>query len=85
MLKQKFCYTERYIRMLFNEMIGTCPKKFIQIAQFQSVVNMMRKDCFSLNKLLDNNLYYDASHFYKTFKKYMDMTPNDYLNILKAN
>ena len=40
------------------------------------------KGNFQIENHLNENLYYDPSHFYKSFKKFMNITPGEYRKIL---
>ena len=75
-------YSERYLRLLFQKELGIPPKKFLQLVNFQYIINDIVKGNFQIENHLNENLYYDPSHFYKNFKKFMNMTPGEYRKIL---
>ena len=77
-------YSERYLRMLFQNDVGIAPKAFLQFVNFQYTVNEIVKGDFHLENHLNKNLYYDSSHFYKTFKKFTSMTPMEYQKLLRG-
>lgn len=82
-LEQYSGYSERYLRMLFQNDLGIAPKIFLQLVNFQYIVNDIVKGDFHIENHLNENLYYDSSHFYKTFKKFTNMTPIEYQKILR--
>lgn len=78
-------FSERYLRNIFNENLGLAPKQFIQLYRFQiTVQKMYQYNTSQLKKLINNELFYDESHLYKNFRKYVNMTPKEYAIILKA-
>lgn len=81
-LEQQFCYSARYVRMLFQQHIGMSPKQFMQITQLQHLVNEMKHAPLKTKDILATYPYYDESHFYKMFKKYMNMTPQAYAMLI---
>lgn len=82
-LEQCIGYSERYLRILFNEYIGLTPKEFIQLYRFQITVQKMTNlNGFRFNRFIEENLYYDESHFYKNFERFVNMTPSEYIRIL---
>lgn len=81
-LEQYSGYSERYLRIIFHKELGIPPKTFIQLVNFQFIINDIVKGGFLIKNHLADNLYYDSSHFYKTFKKFTDMTPGEYSKIL---
>lgn len=76
-------YSERYLRMLFQNEIGIAPKNFLQLINFQYIVNNIVKGDFQIENHLNENMYYDSSHFYKTFKRFTNMTPIEYQKVLR--
>jgi len=81
-LEQYSGYSERYLRIIFQKELGIPPKTFIQLVNFQYIINDIAKGGFLIENHLAENLYYDSSHFYKTFKRFTNMTPGDYSKIL---
>lgn len=81
-LEQFSGYSERYLRMLFQNDLGIAPKTFLQLINFQYIVNDIVKGDFQIENHLSESLFYDSSHFYKTFKKFTNMTPLEYQKIL---
>lgn len=77
-------YSERYLRMLFQDDLGIAPKTFLQLINFQYIVKDILKGDFHIDHHLHDYLYYDSSHFYKTFKKFTNMTPIEYQRKLRS-
>ncbi len=78
-------YSQRYLRSLFTNELGISPKSFFQLINFQHIVNEIINNSFNLENYLNNNDFYDSSHFYKTFKKIAKMTPGEYIKLLKES
>lgn len=75
-------YSDRYIRKKFEHYIGFSPKEFSQIVRLQKSVESLLANNSAINeKTVDNFGFYDKSHFYKDFKKYMHITPIQYKGI----
>jgi len=75
-------YSERYLRKLFHQEIGASPKCFLETIYFQFMLQDMLGGDFQIGKHLLTNDLYDASHFYKRFKKLTKMTPIEYKNLI---
>ena len=84
-LEQLTCYSSRHLRNVFYEELGISPKSFLDMIYFQFALNEIINGSFSLEKhLLDYNIY-DVSHFYKKFKKVLNMTPKAYVENIQKN
>ncbi|WP_112179788.1 MULTISPECIES: helix-turn-helix domain-containing protein [Paraliobacillus] len=77
-------YSDRYLRKKFAEYIGFSPKEFSQIVRLQYSVNTLIRKPYLLSDIVDKYGYYDKAHFYKDFKKYMFITPKEYLEIINS-
>ncbi|TWE01095.1 AraC family transcriptional regulator [Neobacillus bataviensis] len=71
-------YSDRYIRKKFEDYIGFSPKQFSQIVKLQHSVHKLLNHNLDLNDIIEEHGFYDTSHFYKGFKKYMEVTPEQY-------
>ncbi|SHH72672.1 helix-turn-helix domain-containing protein [Clostridium grantii] len=83
-LSKKIGYSEQYIRIKFQEFIGTSPKKFSSIVRFQKALEMLinqRDNNYS--EIMYQNGYYDQAHLIKEFKNFGILSPNKYLKSLR--
>lgn len=78
-------YSDRYIRKIFSDYVGFSPKQFSQIVRLQYSVNQILHNQLWVDDLLDQLNYYDKSHFYKDFKRYMLVTPKEYWEIVRKS
>lgn len=77
-------YSDRYLRKKFEEFIGFSPKQFSEIVRFQiSLAMIFKKNHFSSLDVVYENGYHDHAHFIKGFKKFTQLTPNQFLEHLK--
>lgn len=62
-----------------KKIFGVTPKEFIDTIKFQNAINTFFS---SINrvKIIKTDPYYDYSHHSKSFKKYLRMTPKEFLN-----
>lgn len=81
-LESLTCYSERYLRKLFQQEIGMSPKPFLETIYFQFTLHEMLRGNFNIEKHLFANDLYDVSHFYKKFKKFTNMTPGEYQKLI---
>lgn len=77
-------YSDRYLRKLFQQEIGMSPKTLLEMIYFQFTIQEMLKGDFSIEKHLSKNDLYDASHFYKKFKRLTNMTPIEYQKLIST-
>lgn len=83
-LEQYTCYTTRYLRKVFQAELGISPKAFLDIVYVQFAVQELLCSHFSLEQHLFDYELYDVSHFYKKFKKTVQMTPIAYVRLLQS-
>lgn len=76
-------YSDRYLRKKFEDYIGFSPKLFSQIVRLQNSVQELLTNDSTLNNIIDNHGFYDNAHFYKGFKKFMSLTPQQYKALQK--
>lgn len=77
-------YSSRYLQRKFEEYIGFSPKQLCQIIRLQYTIQELLHRNQLLNTVIDDFSFYDKSHFYKGFKKYMNLTPKQYINTYKS-
>ena len=67
------------LERIFRKYIGTSPKKYLSILQFEeSSRAILFNESVDLTRLTCDQAYYDQAHFTKTFKKYTNLTPSDF-------
>lgn len=63
----------------FKEIFGITPKEFINSIKFQNAISTFYSS-INKSKIIKTDPYYDYSHHSKSFKKYLRMTPKEFLN-----
>jgi AraC-like DNA-binding protein len=70
-------YTNRHLRRVFLEFVGTAPGDYLRLRRFNTALRQMR----SPRNLTDIALtagYYDQAHFCREFKDFAGLTPSAY-------
>jgi len=68
--------SQRQLQRLFNQYIGTPPKRFSKIIRFQKLIQEIKQSENSKSNNIHFDLgYYDQAHFIKEFKLYTGHTP----------
>ena len=68
--------TLRTLERMFNKYIGTSPRAFYKIKQFQEASRSVLYDAhLNLTDIAYDSNYYDQAHFSKFFKKFTSKTP----------
>ncbi|WP_342615499.1 helix-turn-helix domain-containing protein [Peribacillus frigoritolerans] len=75
-------YSDTYIRRKFEDYIGFSPKKFSQIIKLQYSINKLLQNPRLKDRTVEELGYFDRSHFYKNFIKYMSLTPKQYREMI---
>lgn len=83
-LSEETNYSISYLDKMFKNEIGISPKKFSNIIRFQYLLNRIScgADIFeemNINSLMLNLGYYDQAHMIHDFKKFANLTPNQYV------
>ena len=79
-------YSGRHITKVFKDNYGMSPKVFSEIIKFQhtlSVINQNEGNKLNFVSIAVENDYYDESHMFRFFKKYMKLTPKNYINYIE--
>jgi AraC-like DNA-binding protein len=79
-LLQELNLGERTFQRLFKKYVGISANEYRRICQFQLAFYQLRGRQF--DKLTDvayDNGYFDQSHYIRSFKEFMDITPHEYL------
>ncbi len=63
----------------FKIILGVTPKQFISIIKFQNAISSFYSSINSV-KIIKTDPYYDYSHHSKIFKKYLRMTPKNFID-----
>jgi len=79
-LARESCTSQRNLLDSFRQYVGASPKQLASMVRFNSLV----KDYILNPKVLDKKIaqysYYDASHLYKDFTRYLGITPQDFIS-----
>ncbi|MEJ0034319.1 MAG: AraC family transcriptional regulator [Bacteroidota bacterium] len=71
---------ERTFQRIFKKYVGITANQYRRICQFQSSFSQLRSNDFqSLTDLAYANGFADQSHFIRSFKEFVNTTPNNYL------
>ena len=74
--------TERTLERLFENNIGVSPTQFRKIHQFNRAFRQLNTRQFrSLGDIAFEHGYADQSHYIRTFKKFTNITPKEYLHV----
>lgn len=77
--------SQRQIERLFNAHIGISPKKLSGIVKFRRSLNLLKNSELTLVEIAVTAGYFDQSHFHKTFKSFMGVTPDFFSNHIFKN
>jgi AraC-like DNA-binding protein len=69
----------RTLQRWFKEFIGLSPKEYISIVKLQNNIKKIKKVEY-LKSQHTPSQYADYSHFYKSFKRYTQLTPSAFYN-----
>lgn len=69
-------YSERYLRMKFEQTLGFSPKLYNRIVRFQQVLDRVVRSAAPLSDVAASGGYFDQAHFMKDFKSFSQMTPS---------
>jgi len=79
-------YSGRHITKVFKDNYGMSPKVFSEIIKFQhtlSVIKQNEGNKINFVSIAVDNDYYDESHMFRFFKKYMKLTPKNYISYIE--
>lgn len=72
--------TERTFQRIFEKYVGATPNQYRRICQFHSGFQQLRNKQFGkLSDIAYENGYADQSHYIRSFKEFINITPKDYL------
>lgn len=73
------CVSQRQIERLFRAYVGLSPKKFSEIVQFKSSLDLLKNDNLALTEVALMAGYFDQAHFINSFKKFAGISPERFL------
>ncbi|MHC5250137.1 helix-turn-helix domain-containing protein [Enterococcus sp. LJL90] len=77
---EKFNYSARQIRNIFQDTLGVSSKEIIQVLRFWRAINLIEEENLQTTKDLAGKLdFFDDSHFIRTFTKYANVSPTSYI------
>jgi len=68
----------------FKTILGVSPKEFIGVIKFQNAISTFYSSINSA-KIIKTDPYYDYSHHSKSFKKYLRITPKEFINTKESH
>lgn len=70
--------SKNYFRQLFKNITGQSVTNFIQSTRVKEACSLLVTTDMSINEIMTSCGFNDSKFFYKTFKKYVGMTPSEY-------
>lgn len=73
--------SQRNLLDSFRQHVGATPKQLASMARFNSLVKeyMINRNIKALHEKSERYGYYDASHLYKDFNRYVSVTPQEFI------
>jgi len=78
-IADNFFYSEKHIRTLFKNTLGTSPKQYITKVKLENICQLMLTMNVSLQSLAEKYSFSSVSHLINSFKKQYGTTPSRYL------
>jgi AraC-like DNA-binding protein len=80
-LAQMACLSRKQFERVFQDSVGTSPKRFLRTIRFQHAVDeKSRNQELNFTELTYKCGYYDQSHMTTDFRKLTGMTPKEYFS-----
>ena len=79
-LSREVHYSERHLRRLFQEYLGTGVKTYSRIVRVNHVVSLLCRRQSGLEAAAGLTGYYDPSHLIRDFRECCGITPQEYLS-----
>ena len=71
-------YNATYFSTIFKECFGKTPLEYISEIRIEKAVELIKKSDMTIEEICHHVGYINKKHFYKVFKNYTGMTPNDF-------
>lgn len=78
-LCEEMHYSEKHIRRLFLEHIGTSPKKFSRIVRVNYASWLLQKNPLYFADVIEKAGFFDQAHFIHDFRDIFNLTPSEYI------
>ncbi len=79
-LSKHFAMSETTLRRKFHDYTGISPVEYINLQKIEISKAMLNTTEVTMDMICEQLNFYDASYFYKLFKKYTGITPSQYRN-----
>ncbi|MCP3772186.1 helix-turn-helix domain-containing protein [Paenibacillus sp. MZ04-78.2] len=73
-----------YLSALFKKEVGTTIKQYIQRTKIEEAKSLIDYTTYTLADICTLLNFHDQSHFTKTFKKFIGLTPGEYKNRIES-
>lgn len=77
-LCHKFNVSQRYFQKKFKEMIGIPPSLYIKIIRYNFIFSSFKERDCDFKSSSASFYFYDSSHYSKSFKKFMGISPSKF-------
>ena len=77
--------SETYLKRLFGERFGVPPKKYIIQMKINHAAELLRLGRYSVTQISDMSGFSDSGFFSRQFKKYMGISPSDFVKRYKSS
>jgi AraC family transcriptional regulator of arabinose operon len=71
-------------RKKFQALAGVSPSRYLAQRRCDEASRLLHQTTLSLGEIAECLGYYDASHFYRHFKQYTGLSPNDYRAVCRT-
>lgn len=76
--------SERYLRKLFTELLGSSPKQIIQAVRLQQAMSQVMDQSKNITDVCLEADFYDQPHFNKFFKNHTTYSPTEFKDIISG-
>ncbi len=83
-LSYEFFYSEKHIRRLFLQYIGTSPKIFTRIVRVNYALQLLQKKNMRFTDIAVKAGFFDQSHFIHDFTSVCGVTPREYMKSMSV-